>query len=230
MPESSKKLSAVTAIRRMDGRYRTAINAGNWQKAEQLIHQAAEMACPDIFDNKNGIGQGDAIIDPARPRFVKWMTPGEFRSLVPRGVSDATTRAFIVDGLKHEILTISPPVLIARWYDDEEDGHWDIVGLDGRSRADAFHDLHGDKPIPVEVFPVGEMQAKDLTVRHRSAPYVSKKSGKLIEVQTSKVGLCNDQGQLILLSERFPPEMQQDDLSILLDLPDAPAKAAPLRS
>ena len=100
--------------------------------------------------------------------FVKYMTPEEFRRLVPGGVSGAETKDFVVGALGRGE-KLGPPFLSATW--DDAAGVWKINDHEGRSRSDAVSEVFGNVAIPVHVFPSG-LRARDLTPAMREAAFI----------------------------------------------------------
>ena len=203
--------------------YEAALRAGDFEAAQQLVNQAAEAASPDIFDASRGLGSVPKNQDVNYFGFVKWMTPDEFRALVPPGTARPDTRAFVADGLRAGTLRLGPPFLRAEW--DEESRHWRVIGHEGRSRMDAIADVCGQVPVPVHIFPSGEtreMRSRDLEMTHRQAAFVPEpvleRGGPRVGIQTSAVVVFRDETgeDLVPLSERFPAGLATqatDDLS-----------------
>ena len=122
----------------------------------------------DIFDAKNGIGQVPSNQDIDYMGFVKYMTPDEFRNLVPPGVSGEETKEYVVNALR-EGKKLGQPFLQVKWEDDN--GVWLVKDHEGRSRVDAIAEVYGQEKIPVHIFPYG-MRARDITDEHRNAQFV----------------------------------------------------------
>jgi len=132
----------------------------------------------NIFDSREGIGQVPNQIDINYFGFVKYMTPDEFRRLVPGGVSDTETKDFVVGALSRGE-KLGPPFLSATW--DDTAGVWKIKDHEGRSRIDAVREVYGTVPVPVHIFPTG-MRAGDLTPQMRDAAFIPQRQVRWWEI------------------------------------------------
>jgi len=130
---------------------------------------AAEAGIPDVFDAAQGIGAVPFNQEVGNRGFRMAMTPSQFRKLVPSGVSTEQTREHVRSELEAG-KKIGQPFLSVEW--EPTTGVWLVVDHEGRSRSDAFSDVHGQKNMEVHAFPVG-MRSQDLTPEMRAAPLVS---------------------------------------------------------
>jgi hypothetical protein len=98
--------------------------------------------------------------------FVRWMTPVEFRRLVPPGNSHPDSAGFVA-GKMRQGAAIAPPFLQLDWV--EAASAWQVVDHEGRSRADAAMEVDPASLLPVHLFPRG-MRARHLTKAMIDAP------------------------------------------------------------
>jgi hypothetical protein len=144
------------------------LNEMDKDETEKLSTQTSS-PIEHIFDAEKGIGQVADNMEIAGRGFVKYMTPLEFLSIVPAGVSDIKTKSFIIDALK-DGKKLGQPILYATW--NEDAGVWEINGHEGRSRTSAIKNVYGNVLIPVHVFPRRGLRAHDITEQMRDAPFI----------------------------------------------------------
>lgn len=143
----------------------------SWER-ERMRDLAEGKTVSDVFDKK-GIGSTPNQIDIEYFGFVKEMTPKEFRSLVPSGVSEPETREKIIIPAIKQGKKISPPFLIVRW--DEKHKIWKTLDHEGRSRTDAIIQMFGeDVEMPVHIIPMG-IRAKNITDAMKNADIIPQK-------------------------------------------------------
>lgn len=120
------------------------------------------------WDNADGLGvMGDNRNINYRGFQIE-MTAKEFRKLTPKGrtTSDLTE-------LKGKISSgegVGSPTVFAEW--NKEKKQWEVIGHEGRSRADAIIELYGnDTLVPVHVIPY-KLRAHDISEEMLHAPFV----------------------------------------------------------
>lgn len=142
------------------------------------------------FDRK-GLGSVPVQVDIHYFGFTKSMSPRDYRSLVPAGVSGEKTNAFLKANAEK---TIAPPWLKVEW--DGVDNVWRVIEHEGRSRADYAQEL-GVNSLPVDFMPIS-LRNRDITDAMRQAPIVPQ--NQKYQVNVGKVeadGYLRDDLQLM---------------------------------
>lgn len=94
--------------------------------------------------------------------FVGMMTPSTFRALALP--DDSKQRAASIVKLINDGYAVGIPFLQVDFKDfEDETGPVKVVGHEGRARMIAVEMLNGDRPVPVHIFLMGGMRARDLT-------------------------------------------------------------------
>jgi hypothetical protein len=199
-PGAGESFSIRAVTPAQDAEYMRAVESGDTAKQQAMADEAAKASSPDIFDAREGIGQVPDNANIKYRGFVKWMTPKEFRSLVPKGVSGRGTKSYVADALKRGA-KLGQPFIQAEW--DTQKSQWKVIDHEGRSRVDAISEVFGDVPIPVHIFPKEGLRGRDMDTQKRSAGFVPQNGGTLVTISTSAEILRDASGKVIPLSERF---------------------------
>jgi hypothetical protein len=128
-----------------DATYMEAVESRRFDDMQAAVNRAAGV--PDVFDAKDGYGAVPNNQEVDYRGFRAFLTPEQFRSLVPPGVSGESTRSFISEKLSSGE-KIGQPFLLVDW--DKENGVWRVSNHEGRSRSDAFADVFGQQPMEVQ--------------------------------------------------------------------------------
>lgn len=113
---------------------------------------------PRHWDARDGIGQVPWNMEIEYRGFIKTMTPGEYRSLVPAGTS-RPSKEFLKQAIQSG-KTFGQPFLVTKW--DEQNKILKVVDHEGRSRVDTIMELFPQEKIPVHIFVQG-FRASDIT-------------------------------------------------------------------
>jgi hypothetical protein len=183
-----------------DADYLAAVEQGDTETAQRMVDRAAGV--PEVFDSAKGYGQVSNNQEVNYLGFRLYLTPSEFKNLVPKGVSGPKTKDFITGKLRAGE-KIGQPFFEAKW--DEESKNWTVFDHEGRSRSDAFQELFGEQPMEVHIFP-RNLRARNISPEMRRANWVGQDgNGKLEfspEMNADPV-TYDDQGNVIPLSRRF---------------------------
>lgn len=186
-----------------DAAYMEAVKAGDVKAQQAAVNRAAGV--PDVFDAKDGYGAVSNNQEVDYRGFRAFLTPEQFRSLVPPGVSGESTRSFISEKLSSGE-KIGQPFLLVDW--DKENGVWRVSNHEGRSRSDAFADVFGQQPMEVHFFPLNA-RAESITPEMRVAPIIGQEGvGRLqLSSEMDARAITRDaDGNVIPLSRRFNVE------------------------
>ena len=186
-----------------DASYMEAVKAGDVEAQQAAVNRAAGV--PDVFDANDGYGAVPNNQEVDYRGFRAFLTPEQFRSLVPPGVSGESTRSFISEKLSSGE-KIGQPLLLVDW--DKENGVWRVSNHEGRSRSDAFADVFGQQPMEVHFFPLNA-RAESITPEMRVAPIIGQEGvGRLqLSSEMDARAITRDaEGNVIPLSQRFDVE------------------------
>ena len=96
---------------------------------------------------EQSIGQVPNQIDKLTGRFRTSLTPNQFRQLA--SPADFQPNTLLEESLRNQD-AVAPPWLKLHW--EPEKSAWKVIGHEGRNRADAAHNVFGDRAIPVDFF------------------------------------------------------------------------------
>ena len=186
-----------------DAAYMEAVKAGDVEAQQAAVNRAAGV--PDVFDAKDGYGAVSNNQEVDYRGFRAFLTPEQFRSLVPPGVSGESTRSFISEKLSSGE-KIGQPFLLVDW--DKENGVWRVSNHEGRSRSDAFADVFGQQPMEVHFFPLNA-RAESITPEMRVAPIIGQEGVGRLQLSSdmdARAITRDAEGNVIPLSQRFDVE------------------------
>lgn len=154
-----------------------------WIKAQVEVTAAPA----PIWDPIDGIGAVPLNRDVEYFGFVKQMTPAQFLSLVPVGVSNTSSKSFMMDAISKGT-SLGNPFLQVKW--QSEGNAWLVVNHEGRSRMSAVGEVAPSTLVPVHIFPVG-MRSRDISDTMRDAPFLRQVNaeGKSVPSESTEVAL-----------------------------------------